>query len=964
MISNYIRPQTEIYQILENTANPLLDRIHAVVVGPAYIHADKEADNINYAAYQQDTAVPYTLVRDGLTVTKGVEALDTPSVQLLAKDLRLQLFTENTSVDTSRFEALPSDPFGNVLQYVAALEFLDTEDVGAAYEFDGGRPPTPGDIYQITDGLNTIERRVVSILGKDVGPALSYSSYFGSTPWTLSTAAEDLATTVSSNFTVVSAITGNGTTAYTDPELRYIRRYGKPGLSDTGGLRLVAAVTVVHGGFAYPTPVTATINGVPVTASALPGSPNQAIFTLGGAVQFVVDRGGAWEDGDRFTLNLDYATTEVIFPDPEFFTDAFNVSGYTYADSLRRVASNITLEVTEISDADVMTIRVTDTAGQLTPTTFTTIGSVFSVTMDYDGGQIVLSSAGGAAPERFHVGQKFVYQMLPPSRSTTQFDKVQLNAAIGSALAPELLITAFTQFTGPLPAIEPISLATNYTVTETQVEVATLQAAVAGYTVPGNSVRSAVDGLGTVGIEWRAAITSGDSDGLVPIDALTDITDAYQSAGLGSELGYGLALAFNGSQGKRVYGLNTGGSTVADFAAAFEKLESANYIYTVAVLTSDEEVMKLASAHCQAMSMPTVKRFRRCYVGTDSPGEYPILDMQEDTSPYTASVDQGIGGLYNLVAFQDEVVFATYTFTRGDYLELTGSGERYLIDTVDEITLPGGVPSIAVTLQQDVGFPITATSVKIIAADTAANTGRYVWKRSARIGQGVEQDRRISNIWQDDGTRDSVTIPNRFGACEIAGLRTALQPQQGLTRTEVTFIDACPTMYTKFKQSVLDEMAANGVWIIAQNSAEGSCYIRHQLTTAVSNGSLYYEDNAGTNVDTVCFALDDIVDPLIGKRNATARTVLEIRSKASAMLTSLTKESYDSIVGPQLVSFFNSNGDTDSMDVTIDPNFKDRVNMVVGIEIPLPLNNVRIYVKARTIKDDGLIVNSVSVTVA
>lgn len=959
MIVNYTRPQTEIYQILETTANPTLDRIHAVVVGPAYIHADLVADNLVYDTYQQDGQYSYQLLRDGELVTKGVELLDSDSVSLVAKNLRIELFTGNIG-----FEAAVDDPTGNVL--VAAVPFLDTEDPSVAIEFDAGRPPTAGDIYQITDDVSTIERQVTGILGQDIVPSEDFSSYVGALPFTLSTPGDNEITVVSSNFTYTALTETSATGADVS---RYLRRFGKAGLGAVGGLRLSFDLTCTSGAGEHTTWTFAgTINGVQTDVTVAPDGPTDMTveFAIPGAgtnLEYLItgyaEAGVA--TGDRFTFTVDYIDEALCNPIASKFDSGLTLTGYTYADAVRRVASALTIEVTAITDADATTFRVYDSAGLMTPVVFTTAsGANIDQDLDYDGGVINLSLTA-ISPLNFHVGQKFTYVITPPTRSTTVFDKVRLNASVGSTLdgSSPWTITAYQTYNGTLPEIEPVAFSTNYEVAEDALTINTLKVSVAGYPDPADSVRSAVDGIGTVAVQWRAALAVGDSDGLVPIDSVADITTNFLSDGLNSELGYGLAQAFSGSQGKRVYGLNTGGPSVEAFTEAFAKLESANYIYSVAAVTEDEDVMALAAAHCEAMSLPTVKYFRRAYVGSDSPGEYPILDVQADTAPYTASIEQGVGGLYNLAVFQQEIEFAAYTFTRGDYLEIAG-GDRFLIDSVDAITLTGGIQSIAVNLQEDVGFAQAAVAARIIAADTAANTGRYIWKRSERLGAGVEQDRRICHIWQDGGTLGGDVIPNRFGACEMAGLRTALQPQQGLTHTEVSYIDACPAMYTKFRNPVLDEMASHGVWIIAQNSAEGPCYVRHQLTTAVSNGSLYYEDNAGTNVDTVCFMLDDITAPLIGKRNATSRTVLEIRGLCATALTALTKEPYDSIIGSQIVSFFNKNGDLDSLDVEIDPVFKDRINITVGLEIPLPLNNIRIYVKARTIKNDGLVITSVS----
>ncbi len=362
------------------------------------------------------------------------------------------------------------------------------------------------------------------------------------------------------------------------------------------------------------------------------------------------------------------------------------------------------------------------------------------------------------------------------------------------------------------------------------------------------------------------------------------------------------------------------------------------------------------------MSSAESKRFRRGYVGVDSPGEYPILGSREDGSTYSASISVGTGGYITLVTFIDsDVDLEALTITRGDKVRIAATGDEYLIDYVaGENTL---------VLQSGPVAPVAATPMSVVAADTPANTARYIYTRAALLGDSAEERRRVALIWTHLGVLDlqdgsPQQIPNWVGACEASGLRTALQPQQSLTRTEVSYINSAPSMYTEFPSDILDEMAARGVWIVTQRSADRVPYIRHQITTSVSNGSLYYEDSVGTNVDTVCFGIDDIVEPLIGKRNATAKTVTEIKNLLVDFLSDLTEDDYDSVLGSQIVNFYNKAGDAGTLDVEIDANFKDRINVTVVLEIPLPLNNIKVVVLARTIRlTNGTTVNALSTSV-
>ena len=166
----------------------------------------------------------------------------------------------------------------------------------------------------------------------------------------------------------------------------------------------------------------------------------------------------------------------------------------------------------------------------------------------------------------------------------------------------------------------------------------------------------------------------------------------------------------------------------------------------------------------------------------------------------------------------------------------------------------------------------------------------------------------------------------------MAGLRSALAVQQGLTRTVVASVTAAPNMYLRYRKADLDNIASHGTFIVTQESANGSVFVRHQLTTQTSKGSLYYEDSATVIVHSVDFATKDIIDPLIGKRNATQDTVDMIRNGLTDMLREKTRTLIADI-GPEIIAFRD-------LAVSLHPILKDRIIVSGILTIPLPLNNV------------------------
>jgi hypothetical protein len=87
--------------------------------------------------------------------------------------------------------------------------------------------------------------------------------------------------------------------------------------------------------------------------------------------------------------------------------------------------------------------------------------------------------------------------------------------------------------------------------------------------------------------------------------------------------------------------------------------------------------------------------------------------------------------------------------------------------------------------------------------------------------------RRAVVVWCDNGRADGKVINNAYLAAEVAGLTSAIEPQAGMTRMEITSIDSAPRMYTRYTQGQLDRTAAHGVLIVTQDTIDGSPYIRH-----------------------------------------------------------------------------------------------------------------------------------------
>ena len=445
-------------------------------------------------------------------------------------------------------------------------------------------------------------------------------------------------------------------------------------------------------------------------------------------------------------------------------------------------------------------------------------------------------------------------------------------------------------------------------------------------------------GAGTLYPEFRVLKYSNDEDeDIFEITTVADIQNNFGTIDILNELAYGCYCALRGSAGRAIYAIRTAGTSEEAFERAMKKTEFDSSVYSFAPLTADPDVAEVVVKYNEAMSAPDIKMWRRTLVGVDNPGEYTLASTGNDAKDIKGTVAKGTvdntgtititSGNINLKSVALE---GTYVPVRPGDKIIAGTTEYTVIgttsETVAEIYSAGGVTAA------------TGVTVKIVKADTVDNTIQYVGAVASKYSS-----RRASVVFCDGGTvaEDGrvVVVPNRFLAAEIAGISSAVVPQQSITHTVIQSITKAAHMYSRYSTAQLDDIASKGVLIVTQDTKGTDCYIRHQLTTEMDKGNLYFEESCTRNLDNISYALADIVNGYIGKANVTTSALRSIKIDITAVLTEFTQNSTDDMVGPSLVNW-------DNLEVYQDPKFKDRVIVNVNLYLPLPLNNIKLFAMA------------------
>lgn len=448
------------------------------------------------------------------------------------------------------------------------------------------------------------------------------------------------------------------------------------------------------------------------------------------------------------------------------------------------------------------------------------------------------------------------------------------------------------------------------------------------------------DGAGDLYVEFRVQVIPGSEEDVFEIGSVDEIRNNFGTIAMENELAYGCYMALTGSQGRGIYAIRVRSNDADGFLKAVQKTESNSSTYNFCPITDDVAVMEAVTEFGAKMSQPDVKKWRVTRLGVDFPGEYDLTSVGTDNKPVLAMFQNSFtyeGNTGTLMSITSGNIDLTAMGANGREVSLH-YGDKIRVNSLNEIYIVKRVISSQTALLESGPAQDTtaALGITIIKADTAENELEYVTNLAKNFA-----DRRVTVVWADqaktnDMAGNLVTVPNKFLACEIAGLASAILPQKSMTHTEIVGVNQASRMYTKYTQKQLDDIAKEGVMIITQDAKATPCYVRHQLTTEVDKGSLYYEDSCTRNLDNISYAVTRELHGFIGKANVTVPALRKLEAKIIALLANFMQDTTDDLVGPSLINYSD-------LVIIQDPVFNDRIIVKVKLYLPLPLNNIKVY---------------------
>lgn len=199
---------------------------------------------------------------------------------------------------------------------------------------------------------------------------------------------------------------------------------------------------------------------------------------------------------------------------------------------------------------------------------------------------------------------------------------------------------------------------------------------------------------------------------------------------------------------------------------------------------------------------------------------------------------------------------------------------------------------------------------------------------------GSLSNRRVCAVWPDQVGEAGTVQPGYYLAAALAGLVSGVVPHQPLTNVEVAGFDDFTRSYKYFNETQLNRMAEAGVWIVTEDR-DGTPHTRHALTT--DNLDLNRrEEMIRRNVDSMSYLFYRRLKPYIGRTNAQPGMVKVLEYEVTRIIDFLKTNGNTAELGSQLI--------TGSIrKLQIHPLLKDRIEIVLDLVVPAPLNNIELH---------------------
>tara|TARA_Y100001938_G_scaffold120883_1_gene168016 strand:- start:5357 stop:8071 length:2715 start_codon:yes stop_codon:yes gene_type:complete len=359
-------------------------------------------------------------------------------------------------------------------------------------------------------------------------------------------------------------------------------------------------------------------------------------------------------------------------------------------------------------------------------------------------------------------------------------------------------------------------------------------------------------------------------------------------------------------------------------------------VYGLVPLTHNKTVLDLFEGHVNSQSGATAGRWRVMWTVADADDTIEVVgattSSDSNVVQATLSDDPDTAGTQytRLEIASGNADLESLNVEAGDIVRYLWGTDGFGNDTYSEFVVSSVINESALLLTT--------------AHDEAVGTAEKVeiWhtrdknELAAAIGTnaGAWGNRRVRAVWPDNINQGGQLADGMYLAAALAGLTSGVVPHQGLTNLQVSGFDDASRSKDLFNGDQLNTMANSGVWVITQDD-EGNIITRHALTTD-STDLNSREEMVVRNVDSMSYLFLNRLSPFIGRTNVTPSALDMINVEVTAAIDFLKANGYTDTLGGQLI-------DGEITQLRQHALLKDRVVIVVNLEIPYPMNNVEVH---------------------
>lgn len=374
-------------------------------------------------------------------------------------------------------------------------------------------------------------------------------------------------------------------------------------------------------------------------------------------------------------------------------------------------------------------------------------------------------------------------------------------------------------------------------------------------------------------------------------------------------------------------------NNLSGYNKILELARKTNKYYSLVPLTFDQTIQDAVLAHVESMSTAANAKWRISWICRQMTASSLIYDLKPNSTAWlgTVSDDPNTASTQYTLVTVDGATFITDGVRPGD--NLLYNFRLGLLGDIEYDTVAIAAVRSQTTLTVETAFDSAITVGFKVQVERVYSTDEQI-ANFKEVASGYN-NRRVRLLFPDSYVAGSTTKEGFYLCAAAAGLRSGVVPHQGLTNIELLGPTEIPKVVNDFTEDQLNSLAEEGVMIVTQNALGATPYIRHQLTTDYDSGLNFSEDSVTTNVDNISYALQAAIDPYIGKYNVNPGTLLKVRAAIDGVLSSKMVNTFTERAGNQLLGYTITK-------LAQDPTFKDRVNVEITLQVPGPLNTIKL----------------------